>query len=155
MTDATTEKDAIHIHGKYCIACEACFDACQHEGGIYEGDTVRYLADLKRGKKISQLIAPAFLANYPDDYKNILGQLKSLGVNRLISVSFGADITTWAYINYLSTHPLTGAISQPCPAIVDYIEKYAPSLLSKLMPIHSPMMCAAIYAKKYGNHCCP
>lgn len=149
VTDASTGKDAIHIHGKYCIACGACFDACKHEGRIYEDDTERFIEDLKRGKKISLLIAPAFLANYPDDYEKILGQLRRLGVNRLISVSFGADITTWAYINYLSTHPLTGAISQPCPAIVDYIEKYTPSLLPKLMPIHSPMMCAAIYTKKY------
>lgn len=30
VTDASTGKDAIHIHGKYCIACGACFDACKH-----------------------------------------------------------------------------------------------------------------------------
>lgn len=34
-------------------------------------------------------------------------------------------------------------------AVVNYIEVYAPELLPKLMPVHSPMMCAAIYAKKY------
>lgn len=33
--------------------------------------------------------------------------------------------------------------------MVGYIEKYLPELLPKLMPIHSPMMCSAIYAKKY------
>lgn len=142
-------KDAIFVHGKYCIACGACFDACKHDGRIYEDDTHRFIEDLKKGKKISLLIAPAFLANYPHDYEAILGQLKALGINRMISVSFGADITTWAYINYLTDHPINGAISQPCPAIVDYIEKYTPSLLQKLIPIHSPMMCAAIYAKDY------
>lgn len=42
-----------------------------------------------------------------------------------------------------------GGISQPCPAVVGYIERYLPQLLSRLFPIHSPMMCAAIYAKKY------
>lgn len=39
-------------------------------------------------------------------------------------------------------------ISQPCPAVVGYIERYAPELLPKLFPVQSPMMCAAIYAKK-------
>lgn len=42
-----------------------------------------------------------------------------------------------------------GGISQPCPAVVDYIEKYIPELIPKLMPVQSPMMCMAIYAKKY------
>ena len=42
-----------------------------------------------------------------------------------------------------------GGISQPCPAIVNYIEHYIPELIPNLVPVHSPMMCAAIYAKKY------
>lgn len=44
-----------------------------------------------------------------------------------------------------------GGISQPCPAVVNYIEHYQPELIQKLVPIHSPMMCAAIYARKYMN----
>ena len=41
-----------------------------------------------------------------------------------------------------------GGISQPCPAVVGYIERYAPQLLPKLFPVQSPMMCGAIYARK-------
>ena len=41
-----------------------------------------------------------------------------------------------------------GGISQPCPAVVRYIEHYTPELLPKLFPVHSPMMCSAIYARK-------
>lgn len=145
------EKPIIHVHGKYCIACGACFDACKHNGRLYTDDTLRFISDLKQGKKISLLIAPAFLANYPNDYEHILGQLKTLGIQHIMSVSFGADITTWAYLNYLSKDPISGAISQPCPAIVDYIEKYTPSLIPKLVPIHSPLLCTAIYARKYQD----
>lgn len=94
------------------------------------------------------LIAPAFKADYPTEYEKALGGLKKLGVNRIISVSFGADITTWAYIKYIQTHNYLGGISQPCPAVVGYIERYIPDLLPKLFPVQSPMMCAAIYAKK-------
>ena len=64
-------------------------------------------------------------------------------------MSFGADITTWGYLKYITEHDFKGGISQPCPAVVNYIEKYIPELLSKLMPVHSPMMCLAIYMKKY------
>lgn len=132
-----------------CVACGACFDVCEHEAREFTDDTQEFLAALERGEAISVLLAPAFLANYPREYKTYLGMLKKLGVNRMISVSFGADITTWAYLRYITEHQFYGGISQPCPAVVGYIERYLPELLPKLMPVHSPMMCAAIYAKKY------
>lgn len=44
-----------------------------------------------------------------------------------------------------------GGISQPCPAVVNYVEKYIPELIPHLVPIHSPMMCTAIYMQKYMN----
>lgn len=138
----------IHVDGSKCIACGACIGACEHDAREYNDDTERFFADLKKGEKISLLIAPAFLADYPRDYESVLGGLKKMGANRLISVSFGADITTWAYINYIQKHNFLGGISQPCPAVVGYIERYLPELLPKLFPVQSPLMCAAIYAKK-------
>ena len=138
----------IYVDGDACIACGACFDACRHGARSYNDDTERFFEDLKKGTKISILLAPAFMANYPDEYGKYLGILKEAGVNHIISVSFGADITTWAYLNYITANNFLGGISQPCPAVVGYIEKYMPELLPKLMPVHSPMMCSAIYAKK-------
>ncbi|MBU5472846.1 [Fe-Fe] hydrogenase large subunit C-terminal domain-containing protein [Roseburia sp. MSJ-14] len=142
-------ENVIHVDGDACIECGACMDVCHHKARGYRDDTEEFLAALKRGENISILIAPAFIANYPKEYRKILGYLKSLGVNRMISVSFGADITTWGYLNYITKHNFKGGISQPCPAIVNYIEKYIPELTEKLIPVHSPMMCAAIYVKKY------
>lgn len=143
-----TGKSRIEVDPDKCIACGACFDACEHGAREFRDDTERFFADLKKGEKISILIAPAFKADYPAEYEKALGGLKKLGVNRIISVSFGADITTWAYIKYIQTHNYLGGISQPCPAVVGYIERYIPDLLPKLFPVQSPMMCAAIYAKK-------
>lgn len=139
----------IEVHSENCIACGACFDVCEHKAREYYDDTRQFFGDLERGEQISVLLAPSFQANYPEEYASILGGLKNLGVNRIISVSFGADITTWGYINYITEHNMEGGISQPCPAVVNYIEHYAPDLIPKLMPIHSPLLCAAIYAKKY------
>ena len=142
-------KNKIIVDGSQCISCGACFDACAHDARSYYDDTERFFEDLKKGEKISLLLAPAFLANYPREYAAVLGGLKKLGVNRIISISFGADITTWGYVKYITEHNFTGGISQPCPAVVGYIEKYLPELLPSLMPVHSPMMCGAIYVKKY------
>lgn len=138
----------IAVDGNRCVACGACFDVCEHHAREYIDDTEQFFADLKKGEKISLLLAPAFKANYPSEYQRVLGGLKQLGVRRIISVSFGADITTWGYLNYIKKHDFKGGISQPCPAVVGYIERYATELLPKLFPVQSPMMCAAIYARK-------
>lgn len=142
-------KNRIDVDGDKCVACGACFDVCKHHAREFRDDTERFFEDLKKGEKISILLAPAFLANYPREYESVLGGLKEAGVNRIISVSFGADITTWGYINYIQKNNFMGGISQPCPAVVGYIERYIPELIPKLFPVQSPMMCGAIYAKKY------
>lgn len=141
-------ENKIQIDGSKCVACGACFDACEHQARSYRDDTESFFEDLRKGEKISVLVAPAFKANYPNEYETVLGGLKKLGVNRIISVSFGADITTWGYLNYIDQHKFLGGISQPCPAVVGYIERYLPELLPKLFPVQSPVMCAAIYAHK-------
>ena len=151
-TDADeTGASRIEVDPSRCISCGACFDACEHQARSFRDDTEKFFSDLKAGEHISVLIAPAFKANYPTKYERILGGLKKLGVRRFISVSFGADITTWGYINYIQKNNFLGGISQPCPAVVGYIERYLPELLPKLFPVQSPMMCTAIYAKKELN----
>lgn len=140
-------RNIIDVDNSKCIACGACFDACEHHAREFNDDTKDFFAALEKGEKISLLVAPAFMSNYPDDYKKILGTLKLLGANRIFDVSFGADITTWAYLNYLSKNPIADPISQPCPAVVSYVEKYTPELIKKLIPVQSPMMCSAIYVK--------
>ena len=139
----------IQVDHDKCIACGSCLDACEHQARSFSDDTLQLIQDLNSGQSISVLYAPALTANYPNDYQRILGALKGMGAKHIFSVGFGADITTWAYINYIQQHGLQGGIAQPCPAIVNYIERYLPELLPKLMPVHSPLMCAAIYAKKY------
>lgn len=149
LTANVAEDGKININQEMCIQCGACFDNCMHEARDFDDDTAKFLSDLKNGKKFSVIVAPAFIANYPTEYKKIYGYLKSLGVAHIYSVSFGADITTWAYISYLKNTGKTGLISQPCPAIVNYIEKYQPELIPMLVPLHSPMMAEAVYLKKY------
>lgn len=149
ITANIAKEGRIEVDQDMCISCGSCFDHCKHDARDYEDDTDVFLADLKAGKKYTIIVAPAFIANYPKEYKKIYGYLKSLGVQHIYSVSFGADITTWSYIKYIKETGKTGMISQPCPAIVNYIEKYQPELIPMLVPLHSPMLAEAIYLKKY------
>ena len=72
--------NVIEVDPKRCVACGACIDACKHDAREYIDDVEQFFEDLKKGTKISVLIAPAFLANYPNEYEKYLGMLKKLGV---------------------------------------------------------------------------
>ena len=107
VAEVVDGKNRIVVDPNRCVGCGACIDACEHDAREFEDDTKRFFEDLKKGEKISLLLAPAFKANYYKEYESVLGQLKAAGVNRIISISFGADITTWAYIQYISKHNFT------------------------------------------------
>ncbi|KXZ39126.1 Methyl-accepting chemotaxis protein [Alkalithermobacter thermoalcaliphilus JW-YL-7 = DSM 7308] len=133
-----------------CINCGHCIEVCDHNARDYYDDTERFIEDIKKGEKISLIVAPAIRVNI-SNYKRLFGYFKSLGINLIYDVSFGADITTWAYLKAIKNMNLTSIIAQPCPSIVNYIEKYKPDLIPNLAPVQSPMMCTAIYMKKYEN----
>ncbi len=140
-------ENKVRVDQSKCIHCGHCLEQCDHEARDYNDDTEKFFDDLKRGKKISVVAAPAVRFNF-DNYKKLFGYLRSLGVNLIYDVSFGAEITTWAYLKAIKEKGLDSVVAQPCPAIVAYIEKYRPEVLKKLAPIHSPTLCTAIYMKK-------
>ncbi|MDP4094732.1 MAG: [Fe-Fe] hydrogenase large subunit C-terminal domain-containing protein [Bacillota bacterium] len=141
-------RNKIRVDGEKCIMCGKCVEVCDHEARDYTDDTESLMADLKNGIGVSIIAAPAFKTNFPN-YGKIFSYLKSIGISNFYDVSFGADITTWAYLKAIKENNLKSVIAQPCPSIVNYIQKYKHDLIPDLAPIHSPMMCTAIYLKKY------
>lgn len=131
-----------------CIHCGHCVEKCAPQARDYHDDTDDFFNALAKGKKISILVAPAVRTNFIGAYENLFGYLRSKGVNGVYDVSYGADITTWAYLRFLEGGH-KGMISQPCPVIVNYIETRQPTLISSLIPIQSPMICTAIYLRKH------
>lgn len=143
-------ENVVRIIPENCIHCGHCIEKCAYGARDYEDDTELFFEDLAKGKKISILAAPAIKTNFVNNYKNLFGFLKQRGANLIYDVSFGADITTWAYLRFIEQGNI-GLLSQPCPAIVNYVERKQPELIRKLMPIHSPLMCTAVYLRKYKN----
>lgn len=140
----------MHVDPERCINCGYCLDVCNHGARYFIDDLEILLEDLKKGKNISVITAPALRFSFPD-YTKLFGFLKSLGVRVFYDVSFGADITTWAYLKAIKKYNLDSIIAQPCPVIVSYVESYLPEAISRLAPIHSPMLCTAVYLKKYAH----
>lgn len=138
-----------NINPEKCIRCGACVKICNHNARSYEDDTDRFWNDLKSGQNIIVICAPAVKVSFDGCWRNILDILIKNGVKKIYDVSFGADICTWGHIRYLESHPKTKLISSPCPAVVNYIKKFCHEALTHISPVHSPMLCTAIYLKKY------
>ena len=138
----------IMIDDEKCIKCGACIRACSHNARSYVDDTDRFLEDLRRGQEIALIAAPAIKVAFDGNWRHALQWLLDHGVKKIYDVSFGADICTWAHLRYMEKNPGKKLISQPCAAVVNYVQRHKPELYSNLSPIHSPMLCLATYMKK-------
>lgn len=132
-----------------CISCGACVRECSHGARAYEDDTLRFWNAMKSGEKIVLLAAPSIKVAFDGCWRNVLEFLRNSGSGEVYDVSFGADICTWAHIRLIEKQPGRKMISQPCPAIVNYILKYVPEAAGSLSPVQSPILCAAVYLRKY------
>lgn len=138
----------IAIDDEKCIKCGACIRACSHRARGYQDDIDRFFADLKKGQEIAMIAAPSIKIAFDGNWRHALQWLRNQGVKKIYDVSFGADICTWAHLRYLEKHPGTKLISQPCAAVVNYVQKHRPGLFKNLSPVHSPMLCMAVYLRK-------
>lgn len=132
-----------------CIKCGSCIIACSHGARDYEDDMSEFLKDLEKGAEICIIAAPAIKIAFDGNWRHVLQWLRDHGVKSIYDVSFGADICTWAHLKLLEENPDKKVISQPCAATTNYILKHKHELINSLSPIHSPMLCTAIYIRKY------
>jgi iron only hydrogenase large subunit-like protein len=135
-----------------CIACGNCIKVCSQNAKVFykEIDQVRRLIAIY--PKVIALVAPSFPAEFYDfnDYRQLVGVIKSFGFSHVTEVSFGADLVARYYKEQLNLD--MPAISSDCPAIVAYIERYAAELTSKLATVVSPMVAMArVVRKHYGD----
>lgn len=142
------ENGIVYVNDDQCIRCGECVRGCTHGAREYEDDTERFFDEVKRGR-VSLIVAPAIKTVFDGNWRHVLQWLKSIGVKEVYDTSFGADICTYLHIQYVKKNPNAKVISQPCAAIVNYVEKHKPELIEHMSPIQSPMMCTAIYVRKY------
>lgn len=148
--------DSVVLDSNMCIGCGTCLAACTHGARYYVDDFAAFMEDLANGVRMVAITAPSAAANFPGQYRNLNGWLRSLGVEAVFDVSFGAELSVRSYVEYIRDNHPEVIIAQPCPVIVTFIEIYCPELLPYLAPVDSPMgHCMKMIRRErpeYGDH---
>ena len=145
--------DYVDFDEKLCIGCGSCIEACTHGARKGIDDAELFFDSLKKGEKIVAIVAPAAIVSFRGKDLELNGFLKSLGVEAVFDVSFGAELTTKSYVEYIKNKNPDCVISQPCPALVSFIETYRPELITYLAPADSPVLhCAKMIKEFYTKY---
>jgi CheY-like chemotaxis protein/nitrogen-specific signal transduction histidine kinase/ferredoxin len=130
----------IKINHDLCIGCGNCIRACTHGARSALDDADEFFEWARRGEKFIAITAPAVVSNFPGMYLRLNGFLRSLGAVAVFDASFGAELSIESLKNYIQKRGVKSLITQPCPAIVTFIEIYHPELLPHLAPFASPVL---------------
>ena len=132
-----------------CIACGNCTIVCSQNAKTYASGLESTKELLESGKPVVALLAPSFPAEFPDLHPGrIVGALKSAGFQSVVEVAYGADLVSDAYREFFEKHREGVWISSSCPAVIGFVRKYQPDLVSRLIPIVSPMIATAIAVRE-------
>ena len=140
--------DTVKVRAELCIGCGACIEACTHGARRGLDDFDAFMAGLAKKEKVILIVAPAAAAFFGENRLRFNGWLKSLGVEAVYDVAFGAELTVRSYLAHIDANRPSFVIAQPCPAIVSYIEIYQSELLPYLAPADSPMLHAIKMIKR-------
>ncbi|MDE7281639.1 MAG: 4Fe-4S binding protein, partial [Ruminiclostridium sp.] len=143
-----SDGSVVHVNDEECIRCGECVKSCLHGARYYEDDLDEFFRIVGNGN-VSLIVAPAIKSAFDGTWRHVLQWLKDLGVHDIFDGAFGADICTYMHIQYMKKNPDAKIVSQPCAAIVNYAEKHNHDLIPYLSPVQSPLMCSAIYIRKY------
>lgn len=137
-----------------CIGCGNCVKVCSQGAKIYFNSNPKVKELLESDHKVAAIVAPSFAAEFTEieDFRNLVGMIRSLGFDLVNEVAFGADMVAREYERLMDHNGDSRHISSDCPAIVYFIRQYHPSLVPYLAPVASPMVAITrILRKIHGD----
>ena len=100
--------------------------------------------------KYVAMLAPSFVVDF--SYPNIISNLRSLGFDKVVELTFGAKMVNRSYHDILKNSEKL-FISSVCPGIVESVKKTFPQYIDNLVLVDSPMIATAKICKKiYPKH---
>ncbi len=122
-----------------CVACGRCLKVCPNGAKKLADGLAAVRALLDTGGAVA-LVAPSFPAAYPEwEPGQVVAALRRAGFAGVHEVAFGADLVSAVHQRLYRDDPERLTLTSACPAVVGYVEKYAPELVPHLAPVLSPM----------------
>ncbi|MDZ7370367.1 MAG: ATP-binding protein, partial [candidate division KSB1 bacterium] len=139
-----------------CLGCGHCVRVCSQGAKAVLDGVQNVLNFLAGDRPVAAMVAPSFVAAYSDwPVQKFVGALRACGFDYVVETAFGADLINRAYFKLvhnaegLDVSAKRPIIASSCPALTNYIEKYAPELIQNLAPIVSPMVAMGRVVRKY------
>lgn len=143
-----------------CLNCGLCATVCSKSAKKYR-DSIQDVEILLKNRKVAIILAPSYVIVAVKKYKCTPEQfctaLRKTGFDLIYEASFGADIVTKVYIDYVNELIKSGGkknthvITSPCPALMNFVEKHTPELIDEFAPILSPMAAQAVLVKHWND----
>jgi [FeFe] hydrogenase (group B1/B3) len=128
-----------------CVQCGGCKVACPFGAITEQSFTVQLIQQIKAGKRVYGILAPAFISQFGIKIKpiQVMNALKQVGFYDVQEVSFGADIVTLEEAKeFAETVPGKKPFmtTSCCPAFVDMVNKSLPEIKDYVSTTVSPMV---------------
>ena len=137
----SVERGVAEVMKQRCIACGVCLQVCTPKAKQVESDIGIVWQLLGRSQVVIAILSSSFPAALPEARpEQLVTALERLGFSEVMEDSFGAELVGREYARLLSKDKDRPVLSSNCPAVITYIEKYHPRLISNLVPIVSPMI---------------
>ena len=134
-----------------CISCGKCVSACPF-GAVHEkSQIIDVLKNIKAGKKVIAMIAPAMMGQLPCTPKQLKEAIQKLGFADVYEVAQGADVTTKTeaaeFVERLE-HGAEFMTTSCCAGYNELVDKHIPEMKPFRSDTKTPMYYTAEIVKK-------
>ncbi len=136
-----------------CVACGNCVKVCPAHAKKIRPDLSRARYLLAGGKKVYASIAPSYVSYFRDVPAGALvAAIKRLGFAGVSETALGAQVVSSETAAFLEKAEPGIYLSSACPAVVDFVRKYAPAYAGNVTQVLSPLLShAKLLRKEYGD----
>ncbi len=141
-----------YVTEERCVACGACIRECPQKAKAFRNDVEMAAGLVSSGRRVAASVAPSFAAAYsPAECRRLASALRRLGFAHVAETSVGAWQVARRTMEHIAGRGGQSHIASSCPAVVRYVERYAPERVGDLAPVVSPMVAHARHIRASGR----